>query len=127
MIKLEDLKLGEKVYLIYGYQWIEEIEIIKEKYEFEYQNIQEPTIYAVTGINKKGNITRYFKNNNKERLYRTKEEAEKVMGEFRQEQKEKLKDKDDLIDFLFEEAHTFLTRADRKLIAEIIEENKNNL
>lgn len=127
MIKLEDLKLGDKVYLICGYQWIEGIEIIKEKYEFECENIQEPAIYVAIGMNKKGNITRYFENNHEERLYRTIKEAEKVMGEFRQEQKDKLNDKNDLIDYLFEKAHTFLTGADRKLIAEIIEENKSNL
>ena len=57
MIKLEDLKEGDIVYLSCGYHWFSEITITKEKYPFGYQYLFKPTVYAVMGKSKGRNLS----------------------------------------------------------------------
>lgn len=125
MIKLEDLKEGDIVYLSCGYHWFSEITITREKYPFEYQDLSKPTVYAIIGKSK-GRNNHYLFSYDEGNLYRTKEEAKEVMELLKQQQKEFLRDKDNLIEFLFTRCNSMLPDADRKLIKEIIEERKED-
>lgn len=126
MIKLEELKQGDKVYKISGFEWCNLYEISKEKHPFEYQSIDDDITYVVEAEN----ITQPF--NHSKRLFRRDEkdlfltqiEAIEQMNKFRKQEKSKLKKDNNLIDYLFEIAKNRLPEQHQELIAELITEEK---
>lgn len=123
MIKLENLKQGDKIYKICGYHWCQEINITKEKYPFEYQKLLEPTIYTVVGKSEYKN-NEYLFYYDEINLFKTKTEATKQMNTYRIEQKGKWSNKDKLISDIFLKCKSCFTDAERNLIKEIMYENK---
>jgi pheromone shutdown protein TraB len=124
MIKLDELKKGDKIFRICDYHWCQEIEITEERREFEYQSLDQPTIYVVVGksLEKDWGMQReqlfYY---DEEKLFRTEDEARNQMKLHRDKQKEEWSNKDDLIKYMFEKFKRSFPDAEKELIEEIME------
>lgn len=95
MIKLESLHQGDVIYQVYKYHWISKIQIISNLKLFEYQSridiINHTEVYCIEGLStldlNKNNFIDFenlFKDDEKS-LYKTLEEAEKVLNKTKQD------------------------------------------
>jgi len=125
MIKLENLKKGDTVYLGYEYHWIMKIEIINEIREHDRQTPVDPIEYYVGGI-----VVSPDKFNDRDRqnlfrddelgLFRTLTEAVENKNKFRQDKIQFLLRDNNLLKTLYKAAQVTMTNADKELYEEII-------
>jgi hypothetical protein len=126
MIKLEDLKVGDKIFKINKYYWCKEIEVTEEMREFEYQDLSKSTVYVVVGksLEDWGMHREQLFYYDEVSLFRTEVEAKEQMKLHRDKQKEEWSDKNVLIKYLCDKVQSALTKADKELINEIISNDK---
>lgn len=124
MIKLEELKQGDIVYKISGFEWCHTYKISKEKHSFEYQSLDGDITYVVEAEN----ITQpfykiqiFFKRDELD-LFKTENEAREQMKKHRADKKLKLQKDNNLIEYLYEMSKSRLAEQHRILVREIINE-----
>jgi hypothetical protein len=125
LINLEDLKQGDIIYQVCEYYWIQQLKVTKEKYVFEYQLLNEATVYSVEcKIQSKefwnnGTTERLFERD-ENNLYRTEKEALNYQQQCKQEKINYLMKDNNLVKELYKIAFNTMTNADRELYEDII-------
>ena len=112
MIKLEDLKKGDIVYLVHNHYWLNKVKVIQEKTK------QYNEIYVTVQLKDcKMCLTKI----DEDRLFKEKEEAINYKNKKRKERKEFLSTKQGLL-FLIKEIDSHLPSGDIEILEEIYEE-----